>query len=86
VESFLEAANEQLELRNFVVHGVWPSTGRPGWWAWKPIRQKRGVNSPRWIDDKTLEATDFISLCEELNKLIERAAVLIPYAGGLSRR
>ena len=86
VQVFLDDANKQLELRNFVVHGVWPFTGRPGWWAWKPIRQKRGVNSPTWIDDKTLEANDFIALCEELNLLIERAAVLIPYAGGLTRR
>lgn len=86
IESFLVDANGALELRNFVVHGVWPSTDRPGWWAWKPIRQKRGVTSPRWIDDKTLVAGDFVTLCEELNKLIERAASLIPYAGGLSRR
>ncbi len=86
VMSFLKDANEELELRNFIVHGVWPATDRPGWWGWKPIRQKRGVSAPVWIDDKTLEASDFIALCEELYELIERAAALIPYAGGLSRR
>lgn len=85
VESFLENANEELKLRNFIVHGVWPSTDRPGWWAWKPIRQKRGVTLLRWIDDKTLVASDFVTLCEELNELIERADSLIPYGGGLSR-
>jgi hypothetical protein len=86
IESFLVDANNALELRNFIVHGVWPSTNRRGWWAWKPIRQKRGVNSPRWIDDKTLVAGDFVSLCGELNKLIERAAPLIAYSGGVARR
>ena len=82
----LDDARAALEERNFIVHGVWPSTERDSWWAWKPIRQKRGIDSVRSIDDKTWTAREFVELCRALNSLVGRSADLIGYVGGVPRR
>ena len=85
VRSLLTEAEEILELRNGVVHGVWPVSGAEEWAFWKPRSGRRDDNED-WIETKEYSKVELGELVRRLVQLVRVAEAVIAAAGSMPAR
>lgn len=78
----LTGAEKVLDLRNAIVHGVWPESGVGTWMLWKPQLKKRGENMD-WIMKKEFSRDDLRDAVTSIIQLVHFAEVVIAEAGSM---
>lgn len=81
----LTEVDSLIDLRNSLVHCVWPDAGVSGWNGWRPTHQKR-QRGPELADWESFTRDGLIALIGDLVEKIQGVSRQIAAAGGFSRR